>query len=180
MHYIILHGTGCTPDDHWFPRLREILEAKWHTVSIPTFPHAEKPDRKTRRAFLMTNYTLDENTILIWHSSGATVILSILESLEQPIAKAILVSGFFVQLEKAGRASLMLQDSYDREKIRANAPEIMLINSENDPRWCTDLQARLVAERLWARFVLATGMGHMGSGTFGDPCEELPLILAYV
>ena len=49
----------------------------------------------------------------------------------------------------------MLQDQYDREKIRKNAQEIILINSDNDPRGCTDTQARPVAERLGAQFVLA-------------------------
>lgn len=107
------------------------------------------------------------------------MILSILESLEKQIAKAILVSGFFVNLEKAGRASLMVQDCYDRQKIAEHAREIVLINADDDPRGCTDIQARPIAKRLGATFVFAEGMGHMGSGTFNDPCEHLPLLFQY-
>ena len=180
MHYIILHGTGCTSDDHWFPRLRNELEKQWHIVSIPALPNTEKPDRKTWCDYVRENYVLDSNTVLIWHSAGATVILSILESLEKKIAKAILVSGFFVELDKAWRAKLMLQDTYDRQKIAQHAGKIVLINADNDPRGCDDKQARPVAENIWATFVLAHGMGHMWSGTFNDPCKKLPLILEVI
>lgn len=180
MHYILLHGTGCAPDDHWFPRLREILEAKWHMVSIPALPHAEKPERNVWREYVLAHYALDDTTVLIWHSSGATVILSILESLTQPIAKAVLIAGFFIELDKAWRASLMLQDTYDRQKIAQHAGEIVLINSDNDPRGCTDTQARPVAKKLGATFVLAEGMGHMGSWTFNDPCKKLPLLVEVI
>lgn len=180
MHYIILHGTGCTPGDHWFPRLRKELEVKGHTVSVPALPHAEKPNRQERKDFVLAEYTFDAETVLIGHSSGATVILSILEALETPIAKAVLVSGFYTDLGGSDSAMLMLQDSYDREKIADNARDSILINSDNAPRGCTDIQARPVAEKIWAQFVLATWMGHMGSGTFDDPCEELPLVCSYL
>ncbi len=180
MHYIVLHGTGCTPDDHWFPWLRRELELQGHTVSIPALPHAIKPNWQEWSAFVLHQYKFDENTVIIWHSAGATVILSILEQLHQPIAKAVLVAGFFVELEKAGRAKLMLQASYDRKKIGNNGQEIILINSDNDPRGCTDMQARPVAEKLWATFVLATWMGHMGTNTYHDPCVELPLLHSFL
>jgi predicted alpha/beta hydrolase family esterase len=57
----------------------------------------------------------------------------------------------------------MLQDTYDRQKIAQYAGKIVLINADNDPRGCTDTQARPVAKKLGATFVLAEGMGHMGS-----------------
>lgn len=127
----------------------------------------------------MDAYEFDQDTVLIGHSAWATAILSILEVLEKPIKKAILVSWFYVPLEKAGRAKLMLQDSYNRAKIQASAGEIILINSDNDPWGCDDIQARPVAEKLGAQFVLAEGMGHMWSDTFDDPCLSLPLLLDY-
>jgi predicted alpha/beta hydrolase family esterase len=180
MHYIILHGTWCTPDDHRFPWLREQLEVQWHSVLIPALPNAEKPNRQEWSAYVMNTYHLDENMVLIGHSAWATVILSILEQLKQPIAKAILVSWFYQELEKAWRAKLMLQDQYDREKICKNAQEIILINSDDDPRGCTDTQARHVAKHLGAQFVLAKWMGHMGTQTFNDSCTQLQLLLKYV
>jgi hypothetical protein len=56
----------------------------------------------------------------------------------------------------------------------------VLINSDDDPYGCDDTQARLVADSLWAVFVFAEWMGHMWSGYFDDPCEELPLLLPYL
>jgi predicted alpha/beta hydrolase family esterase len=124
-------------------------------------PNATKPNWQERSSYILENYTFHEESVLIGHSAGATVILSVLELLDVQIAKAILVAGFFVDLDKAGRASLMLQETYDRQKIATNAREITLINADNDPRGCTDTQARPVAEKLGATFVLAESMGHM-------------------
>lgn len=180
MHFIILHWTWCTPDDHRFPWLREQLETQWHTVSVPALPNAVKPNRQEWSSFVLNTCDLDKNTVLIGHSAWATVILSILEQLKQPIAKAILVSWFYQELDKAWRAKLMLQDQYDRERIRKNASEIILINSDDDPRGCTDTQAHPITEHLGAQFVLAKWMGHMGSLTFNDPCTQLQLLLKYV
>lgn len=180
MQYIILHGTGCSPQDHRFPWVRDILEAKWHTVYVPALPHAEKPNRQERSSYIFGNYSLNEETVLIWHSSWATVILSILEKITKPIQQAILVSWFFVELPEAKRAKLMLQEAYNREKIQQNAAEIILINSDNDPRGCTALQAQPIAEKLWATCIVAPWMGHMWSWTFNDPCENLPILLNYL
>ena len=52
----------------------------------------------------------------------------------------------------------------------------MLKNSDNDPWGCDDKQARPVAEQLEAKFILAEGPGHMGSGSFNQPYREFPLL----
>ena len=148
-------------------------------MSAPALPHADAPEWKSGRDFLLANYAFDNETVLIGHSSGATQILSVLEALEQPIAKAILVSGFYKVLDEGDISQLMLPEQFDRAKIRNHCKEIILINSDNDPWGCDDAQARPVAEKLGAQFILAQGMGHMGSGTFNDPCLSLPLLLGY-
>ncbi len=71
----------------------------------------------------------------------------------------------------------MLQDEeYDWEAIKHSAKEIVLINSDNDPWGCDDKQARPVAEKLVATFILAKGQGHMGSATFNQPYREFTLL----
>jgi predicted alpha/beta hydrolase family esterase len=43
---IILHGTGDTPTDFWFPYIKENLEKRGYSVWLPQLPNAEKPNLK--------------------------------------------------------------------------------------------------------------------------------------
>jgi len=93
------------------------------------------------------------------------------------VKQVVLVSGFYQQIddpEQGGISHLMLpEDGFDYDRIRTAADEFVLINSDNDPWGCNDKQARPVAEALDARFILAKGLGHMGSDGFNQPMPEL-------
>lgn len=128
----------------------------------------------------MDTYKLDEDTVLIGHSSGATLILSLLDAIDEPIEKAILVAGYTGPLPDIERTKHMIQPSYDIQKMKDNAEEIVFINSDNDPYGCDDVQARPLATELGAIVVFAEWLAHMWSGYFNDPCKELPILLAYV
>lgn len=180
MHYIFLHWTWWTPTNFRFPRLRDFLEEQGHQVSTPTLPYPERPERKLWTEFLFKEYTFTSETVVIGHSAGATCILSLIDQLESPIHKAILVAGYAVPLPHIQRTKHMIQDSYDRERMKNNAKEIVFINSDNDPYECHDRQVRSLVERLDATFVFAKWMWHMWSGTYNDRCKELPLLLPYL
>jgi hypothetical protein len=95
----------------------------------------------------------------------------------KPIKQAILVSGFYESIDDEGFSELMLQgEEYNWKAIKSAAKEIILINSDNDPWGCDDKQARPIAEKLGAKFILAAGQGHMGSGMFSQPYREFPLL----
>lgn len=102
--------------------------------------------------------------------------MSILENINIQIKQALLVAGFYHPIDDNGYSNLMLQDKYDWSKIKKNCKEIILINSDNDPWGCDDIQARIVMQKLNATLIIFSGQGHMGSDSFNQPYKEFPLL----
>jgi hypothetical protein len=52
------------------PWLKDNLESKWIKVESPELPNSSLPDLEEQLTFLETSYwsSIDENTIIIWHS----------------------------------------------------------------------------------------------------------------
>lgn len=175
---LLLHGTGGNDTAYfWFADTKKHLEAQGYEVWWPQLPNTHKPVLQDTLDFVLKSMPqLDEQSIIVGHSSACPLILSLLEKLHVQVAKAILVSGFYQEIDDEGFSRLMLQESYDWEKIKANAKEIYLLNSDNDPWDCTDQQARPVAEKLQAPLIVMFGQGHMGSGKFNQPYKEFPLV----
>jgi predicted alpha/beta hydrolase family esterase len=171
---IILHGTGDSPDLYWFPYIKEKLEEKGYAVWLPALPNAKKPNLADWVPFILENGKLTEETVIIGHSAGAQVILSVLERLDGKIKKAILVSGYSKPLPKT-QNDPKNQDSFDWEKIKGKAEEFIFINSDNDPWECTDMQGKIMADKLGGRVVVMHD-GHMGSQMFNQPYKEFPLL----
>lgn len=175
----LLHGTGGSDSDYfWFANTKKYLESKGYQVWWPLLPHTEKPNLKETSQYIKNNMPLlNEDTIIIGHSSACPAILHLLQFLESPIKQVILVSGFYRSIDDGGYSDLMLQDKeYDWDAIKKSANEIIFINSDNDPWGCNDKQARPVAAKLGAKFILAEGQGHMGSATYDQPYSEFPIL----
>lgn len=172
---IILHGTGDRPDQYWFPYVKQTLEKHGYEVWLPALPHAEKPNLADWLPLVMEQGKFSENTILIGHSAGSELILSILEKLEKPVKQAVLVSGYAQALRKnrdsEERAAL------DWEKMKHKAAQLTFINSDNDPWGCDDTQGRIMLDRLGGILVIPKGEGHMGSTSFKQPYTEFPLLV---
>jgi predicted alpha/beta hydrolase family esterase len=173
---IIFHGTGSTPASYWQPYVKEKLEARGYDVQIPTLPNTDNPKISEQLTFALKNFTYGEDTILFGHSSGVSLILSILERIDARIAKAIFVAGFFEPLDPP-RPEPMVQQNYDWEVIKEHCGQFVVINSDNDPWGCTDVVGNKLAEKVGGKFVLAKGQGHMGSATYNQLYKEFPLLL---
>lgn len=176
---ILLHGTGGSDKDYfWFEDIRNYLEDHDYKVWWPLLPNTDKPNITESLNFVKANLpTIAEETIIIGHSSGCPLILSLLEQLNINVKQVILVSGFYASLNDDGYSDLMLpKEGFNWEEIKKSAKEIILINSDNDPWGCDDKQARPAAEKLGAKFILAEGQGHMGSTTFNQPYKEFLLL----
>jgi len=172
---IILHGTGSSPDNYWHPYLKERLEEKGCEVSVSALPNSEESDIEEWLPFILKNEKIDEDTILIGHSAGSPLILSILENIDCKIKQAILVSGFIDTLDVK-----ILQKSYDWEKIRSNVEDIIFINSDNDPWGCDDKQGKKMFDKLGGTLIVRHGEGHMGSKDFNQPYKEFPFLLKLI
>jgi predicted alpha/beta hydrolase family esterase len=175
----LLHGTGGSDNDYfWFEDTKVFLESKGYSVWWPLLPNTEKPNLENTRNYIEENMpVIDKETIIIGHSSACPVILTFLQNVKVHVKQAVLVAGFYKSIDDEGFSELMLQnEEYDWQAIKQGASEIILINSDNDPWGCDDKQARPVAEKLGAKFILAEDQGHMGSGTFEQPYKEFKLL----
>ncbi len=90
---VILHGTGETPEYMWLPWVKKELEKKGYSVSIPQLPDTDNPTLSNwLPAALKEKYNKD--TVLIGHSAGGPLQLSVLENINVRIKQAILVAGY--------------------------------------------------------------------------------------
>ncbi|HUC88299.1 MAG TPA: alpha/beta hydrolase [Candidatus Binatia bacterium] len=177
----LLHGTGGSAKDYfWFTNTKQYLESKGYEVWWPLLPNTDKPELVKTRNFMEdddVHFVWDKETIIIAHSSACPLMLHLLQYFKTSVKQVILVSGFYQPIDDEGFSELMLQkEEYDWQAVKDAAKEIILINSDNDPWGCDDKQARPVAIKLEAPLIVATGQGHMGSGTYNQPYKEFPLL----
>ena len=76
---VFLHGAGETKQSFWLPYAERELVVKGYSVSIPELPDTDNPDL-TKWLPRALQEKFSEKTILIGHSSGCPLILSILEN----------------------------------------------------------------------------------------------------
>jgi len=175
---IILHGTGDKNNDFWFPYAKEKLEEKGFDVWLPQLPNAEKPNLKDWMSFVLKNGKFSEETIIIGHSAGAQIILSLLEKINVKIKQAILVSGYAESLRVDSQSDE--KPSLNWEKMKEHFQEIIFINSDNDPWKCDDKQGRIMFDKLGGTLIIRHGEGHMGSTTYNQPYKEFPFLVKLI
>lgn len=173
---IILHGTGCTPNSYWLPSIKKYLEKHNYNVWVPQLPKPDDPDLKIQLPFVLEGGKFNEKTILIGHSAGCPLILSILENLNVQVSKAILVAGYARPKGNEKKAEPILQKEYNWNKIKKNVKKIIFINSDNDPWGCDDKEGLYMNEHLGGTLIIRHGEGHMGSDSFKQPYKEFPLL----
>lgn len=178
---VILHGTGETKESFWFPWLTKELQEKGYSVSLPALPNTDSPDLKNWLPVALKE-TYSPETILIGHSAGGPLQLSVLENINVKIKQAILIAGY---ARPPGGRSLsdepILQKAYDWEKIKNNVGDIVFINSDDDPWKCNDVEGRYMLEKLGkGKLIIPFGEGHMGSDRFSQPYKEFPFLLKLI
>ena len=176
---IIFHGTNCTPNSYWFPSIKKSLEQSGYEVWVPQLPEADKPSIDVWVPYIIKNGKISEETVIVGHSAGAAVILSILEELKIKISQAILVAGF--PFYPGGDP--ILKSAYNWEKIKSNVDEMIFVNSDNDPYGHDDVDGRIMLEMLDKEGgiqIIMKGQGHMGTSEFNQSYKEFPLLLRLI
>jgi len=175
----LFHGTGCTSDSYWFPYLKRELERESYKVWTPDLPNTDEADiKKWLPVALKGTYT--PQTVIVGHSAGSPLILSVLERIHTLIYKAVLVAGYAKQREGSEKPDAILQTTYNWKKIRKNVKEIFFVNSDNDPWKCDDKQGRYMFDRLGGIQIILHGEGHMGSDAFKQPYKKFPLLVKLI
>lgn len=175
---IILHGAGASPSSFWLPGLSKSLESLGYSVWVPLLPNADKPDLSEQLPFVLSSGRFSEETIIVGHSAACPLILSILENIETRVNKIILVAGFYE--ESASTPTLILQKEYGWDKIKDNAKEIIIINSDDDPWGCDVKQGLFLFGKIGGTFIARHGEGHMGSNKFNQPYKDFPLLVKLI
>jgi len=175
---IIFHGTDCQPDDYWYPWLAQKLMAHGYKVDVPSYPDINHESIDTFLPKVLQNHTFDQDTIIIGHSAGSPLILSILEKIDFPVAQAILVAGCSMRFEGETKDPV-LQTDYNWEKIKQNVIDIVFINSVNDPWGCDANQGRIMFDHLGGTQIVRNE-GHFGSTTYNQIYSEFPLLASLI
>ncbi|HEX8932124.1 MAG TPA: alpha/beta hydrolase [Patescibacteria group bacterium] len=176
---VILHGTSETNHSFWLPWLKKELEARDYHVSIPLLPDANFPNlKKWLPVALKEIYTPE--TILIGHSAGCPLQLSVLENIDVKIKQTILISGY-ARSKGEKKPEKILQNTYDWQKIAKNVDDIIFINSDNDPWGCTDIEGRYMLDNIdKGKLIVMKGEGHMGSEKYNQPYKQFPFLLKLI
>ncbi len=173
----IFHGTSGSPDHFWHPYVKRELEEIGYGVWVPQLPDTDNPNLEKQLPFVLENHNYNECTVLIGHSAGCPLILSLLQNINTEIKLAILVAGFCEQL--SDDPDYILQKEYDWNRISSNCKNFVFINSVNDPWGCNDKQGRKMFDQLGGELIIRNE-GHMGSESFNQPYKEFPLLVNLV
>jgi uncharacterized protein len=172
----IFHGTDNTPTDFWYGWLAEQLQARGYQTAVPYYPDINKEDISTFLPKVLAAHSFDEETILIGHSSGGSLLLSICEHVK--VKQAILVAGFWRSLQETVKDPV-LQDKYDWDKIKENCGDFIFINSVDDPWGCDDSQGRAMFDHLGGTQIIRKE-GHFGSGAAHQSYPTFPFLLKQI
>ena len=172
---IIFHGTNCSPDNeyYWYEWLRKELTAGGYEVSVPHYPEINHESINTFLAKVLANHEFDNDTVLVGHSSGAPLILSVLEALDVRVKLSVLVAGFSTQIGEED--SPILQSSYDWARIKQQSADFVFVNSVNDPWGCDDKQGRILFDNIGGTQIIKND-GHFGSQSQNLPYTRFPLV----
>ncbi len=178
----IIHGTMGNPNGNWFPWLKKELQKFECKVFVPEFPTPKNQNLSSwMEVFKKYEEEINEETIFVGHSLGASFILSVLEKTNKPIKTAFLVAGFIDLLNKKEFDELnqtFTDKKFDWKKIKENCKKFYVINSDNDP-YVPLNKGKELAKNLGAELIVIKNAGHInkeaGYDKFGflfDRIEE--------
>ncbi|WP_201736505.1 hypothetical protein [Bifidobacterium xylocopae] len=154
MNVIIFHGSTphASADCYWYRGLAETRKGWEMDAAVAELPLLDRePLEYSLRKFRDLGLPVDGGTVLIGHSAGTNLIFSLLEQVSKPVRATYLVAGY---CSPHPNPSLTLKDSYDWPRIKANAGEVYLFNSFNDPFNCNELQGKLLFDHLGGTLLL--------------------------
>lgn len=165
---IFIHGNGggdINAPDGWFPWVKKELEKHGLQVISQNFPDPVYARKEYWLPFL-EKLGVDENTILIGHSSGAVAAMRYAEN--HQILGSILVSACYTDL---GMKSEAISGYYDSswlwDDIKNNQQWIIQFHSTDDPLIPIE-EARFIHKHLQSDYIEDSNQQH-----YGYPVDKL-------
>lgn len=180
---LILHGAGNNSQGNWFPWLKKELEERGYETWVPDLPNADVPNLKEWLEVIFSNkaWQFNDESILIGHSSGATLILRILAELPEntKVKEAVLVAAFVelgIKAEYFPYKRSLVEHPFPWAKIKNACNQFFFVCSDNDPYQCGCDQANIMREHLGGEIILQPGEAHFNLEQ-GPEYKEFPLLL---
>ncbi len=133
-NYVIIHGFGSDSTQGFKPWLKKELEEAGHSVFLPNLPNTNNPSVDEQVDYILKNTQLNEDTILIGHSLGGTVLLKLLEKISTPVAKAVIVDAPIAPRYSDGDRPDVNKScdwNFDFAKIKKNSREFVVLGDKN-------------------------------------------------
>ena len=158
---IILHGTLSSPDGNWFQWLKQELELRGLIVWSPQLPQSDQPSLRKWQRFIKEQcpFPINEETLIIGHSSGSILALVIAENNMEKIGAIVDVSVFYDNSLQWQPNEKLFDVEFDWPAIQDGVNELLFIHSNNDP-YVPLNQAQFVAKNTCAEIVVIPGEGH--------------------
>jgi len=158
---LILHGTVGSPDGNWFQWLKTELEAKGLQVWLPALPNPNQPSLAKWATYVHDNcpFTLDSDTLIVGHSSGAILALILAQQNPQPIGAVLAVSVFHDNSLKWEPNNSLFDVAFNWQAIREQTKKLLFVHSDTDPYVPLD-QAQYVADNCQAELIMIPDQGH--------------------
>lgn len=169
---LILHCWFDTPNDHWYPFLKEAMEKKGYEVHVPQLMDKDVPTLQDWTDSALKDFVLDEETSIIGHSLGGLLALKLVQNSNVRINKLVVASSWdFWDLTPEHKT--FFEIPMDHEKIMKNSNKITVVHSTTDP-YITVFQAGEMAMRLNADFIKIENGGHLQAQ---DGFKEFPQLV---
>ncbi|MCH7568363.1 MAG: serine hydrolase family protein [Nanoarchaeota archaeon] len=139
----LIHKWEGKPDSHWFPWLREKLEAEGFEVHVLEMPDTKNPKIEPWVGKLQEEVgEVDEETYFIGHSIGGQAILRYLERQDGKCGGVVLVAPWMHLDEQtikeegeefAEIARPWIETPINFSKVKENSDRFVCLFSDNDP-----------------------------------------------
>lgn len=174
---VLLHGNGGgTGDDNWFPYIKKGLKEVGIVCETPNLPDPVAARSKFWLPYIKNELHVDENTIIVGHSSGAIAALKFAE--DNKLAGSVLVGAYYTDLGyEDEKASGYFDTPWQWNKIKNNQEWVAIYASADDP-YIDISEPQFIRDKLGAEYFELANEGHFGGST--RPKLEFPELLNFL
>ena len=163
MNFIIVHGVYASPEANWFPWLKKELENRGYECLVPKFPTPlDQSLESWLRVFSGYESKINEDTVLIGHSLGASFIINYLEKTSKKVKATYLIAPFHKllgnQYDEINKT--FVGKEFNWEKIKSSCNKFFVFASDND-KYIPPEVTNDIVEKLDAEFNVVPNGGHL-------------------
>lgn len=173
---LIIPGNGCSPvhSANWYAYMETQLNAsgRFSQVILRDMPDPNQAKEAVWLPFIRSELKIDENTIIVGHSSGAVASLRLLET--SKLLGCVLVAACYTDLGDAGeRQSGYYSRPWNWSGIKSNARWILQYHSKDDP-FIPAAEADHIAAHIGSEYKLYSDKSHFfGAGDVQDIVQDI-------